>query len=145
MFETHRESEIFLSEIFQGNEDIQTWGHVSKRSHTLWLYVICKPADKEVDQAPVIFFTSNIFDLLVLQGDSSSTIFEAYVISPSYLNGSDIWKMDLLDQVLVGNEPIADTEQHAYIYVLKNEQRLVDSALSTKEGDLENIQLLCQI
>jgi len=145
MFETHRESEIFLPEIFQGNDDTQAWGHVSKRLHTLWLYLICKPADKEIELAPKILLISNIMDLMAIQKDSSSSISEAYVISPSYLNGSDVWKMNLLDHVLVGNELTADFEQHAYIYALKNGERLVDSALNTKEDDLENIRLLCRI
>lgn len=145
MFETHRESEIFLPRVFGEDGDIQVWGHVSTRLHTLWLYVICLPADKEMIPLPRILFISDIVDLLALQKDTSTIISEAYVISPSYLNGSDVWKMNLLDHVLVGNEPIADIEQHAYIYVLKNEQRLVESNLSTKEDDLENIQLLCQI
>jgi hypothetical protein len=145
MFETHRESEIFLPKIFGEDEGIQTWGHVSKRLHTLWLYVICKPADKTMDHAAKIFLISGIVDLLAIQKDTSATIYEAYVISPNYLNGSNSWKMDLLDHVLVGNEPITDFEQHAYIYVLKNEQRLVDSALRSKEDDLKNTQLLCQL
>jgi hypothetical protein len=145
MFETHRESEIFLPKIFGEDEGIQTWGHVSKRLHTLWLYVICKPADKESDQLPMIFFISNIMDLLVFQNDTSAIISEVYVVSPNHLNGSDVWKMNLLDHILVGNEPIDDCEQHAYIYVLKNGQRLVDSALGTEEDDLENTLLLCQL
>jgi len=145
MFETRHESEVFLPKVFQGNEDTQAWSHVSKRLHTLWLYVICNPASKEVDQAPKILCISNAMDLLVIQKDMSSTISEAYTVSPNYLNDSDTWKMNLLDHILIGNEPIAHFEQHAYIYVLKNEQRLVDSALSTKEGDLENIRLLCRI
>jgi len=53
--------------------------------------------------------------------------------------------MNLLDHVLIGSEPVIDVEQSAYIYVLKNEQRLVDSSFGTKEESLENKQLLCQI
>jgi len=145
MFETHRESEIFIPKIFEPDDNIQTWGHVSIRLHTLWMYVICKPVDQEMDQAAKIFLISGISDLLAIQEDSSSTISEAYVISPNHLNSSGVWKMNLLDHVLIGNEPIDDFEQHAYIYVLQNEQRLVDSALSTKEDDLKNTQLLCKI
>lgn len=145
MFETHRESEIFLPGIFGEDEGIQAWECVSTRLHTLWLYVICLPADKEVDQLAKILFITDIEDLLALQKNTSATISSAYVISPNYLNGSDVWKMDLLDHVLIGNEPIDDIDQHAYIYVLKNKQRLVESNLSTKEDDLENTRLLCQI
>jgi len=145
MFETRRNSEVFLPKVFQGSEDTQAWSHVSKRLHTPWLYIICCPSGKEVDQAPKILFLSNAMDLLVIQKDTSSTISEAYAVLPGYLNGSDSWKMSLLDHILIGNEPIADLEQHAYIYVLKNKQRFVDSALSTKEDDLKSIRLLCRI
>ncbi len=145
MFETHRNFEILLPGIFGGDEDTQVWERFSTRLSEPWLYVICLPADKEMDQLEKILFISDIVDFLALQKDTSATISEAYVISPNHLNGSDAWKMNLLDHVLVGNEPIADFEQHAYIYVLKNEQRLVDSALSTKEDGLKDIRLLCQI
>jgi len=145
MFETHRNFEILLPGVFGGDENTQVWEHVSTRLHTLWLYVICLPADKEMEQFAKILFIPDVMGLLAIQEDTSATISEVYVISPNYLNNTDAWKMDLLDYVLIGNELIADSEQCAHIYVLKNKQRLVDSALGTKEGDLKNTRLLCQI
>ena len=145
MFETHREAEVFLPEIFHGDENIQNWGHVSTRLNTLWLYVNCEPVDKKVGVASKMFLITEIMDLLAIQADTSSTISEAYVVSPGYMNGSDVWEMNLLDHVLTGIEPMTDVEQHALIYVLKNGQRLVDSSLGTKEDDLKNTQLCCQI
>ena len=145
MFETHRNFEILLPGVLGGDKDTQAWEHISTRLNTLWLYVVCVPADKEQDQLEKILFISDIVDFLAIKKDSSATISKTYVISPDHLNGSDDWKMDLLDHVLVGNEPITDFEHHAYIYVLKNEQRLVDSTFSTKEDDLKKIQLLCRI
>ncbi len=145
MFETHRNFEILLPGVFGGDEDTQAWDRVSTRLNTLWLYVICLPADKEMLQLQQILFISDTMDLLDLQKDSSVTIYAAYVISPDHLNGSDSWKMNLLDHVLVGIEPHPGAEQHAYIYVLKSGQRLVDSVLSTIEGDFKNTRLLCRI
>jgi len=145
MFETHRNFEILLPGVFGGDEDTQLWERISTRISEPWLYVICLPTDKELDQLERILFISDIVDFLVLQKDTSATISEAYVISPNHLNGSGAWRMSLLDHVLVGNEPITDFEQHAYIYVLKNKQRIVDSALCTKEDRLKNIRLLCRI
>jgi len=145
MFETHRNFEILLPGVFGGDEDMQAWEQVSTRLNALWLYVICLPADKEMDQFEKILFVSDIEGLLDIQKDISATVSEVYVMSPNHLNGSDDWQMDRLDHVLVGNEPITDFEQCAYIYVLKNKQRLVDSTLGTKEDDLENTRLLCQI
>jgi len=145
MFETHRNFEILLPGVLGADKDTQAWERISTRLNTIWLYVVCLPADKELEQLEKILFISDIVDFLALKKDSSATISEAYVISPDFLNGSNNWKMDLLNHVLVGNEPITDFEHHAYIYVLKNGQRLVDSTLSTKEDDLKKIRLLCQI
>lgn len=151
MFETHREFEIFLPGIFGEDEGNQAWERVSTRLNMLWFYVICLPADKEIDQLSKMLLISGIEGLMDLQKDTSATISEAYIVSPSHINGSDVWKMNLLDHILTGTEPMpdfelmADVEQHAHIYVLKDGQRFVDSNLGTKEDCLKNTQLLCQI
>ena len=144
MFETHREFEIHLPKIF-GDDRNQVWEYVFTRLHTPWLQVTCLPSDKEVDQFSKILHIPDIIGLLALQRDASATISEAYYVSPSHINGSENWKMDLLDHVMIADEPYECIEQHAYIYVLKNEQRLVDSNLNTKENELKNVQLLLQI
>ncbi len=46
--------------------------------------------------------------------------------------------------ILIGDEPDLDHKQTAYIYVLTNEERLVDSGLSTKEKNLKNVALFYQ-
>ena len=157
MFETNRGYEVMLPEIFGADEGNQVWERVSTRLHMLWFYVICLPTDKELDQLAQILLISDIEGLLDLQKDNSATIREVYVVSPSHLNGSNAWKMDLLDHVLTGIEPMhdfkeetgieqmSDFQQHAYIYVMKNGQRLLDSNLETKEADLTDLQILCQI
>jgi hypothetical protein len=157
MFETHQEYEVIMPGVFGGDEGNQVWERVSTRLHMLWFYVTCLPTDKEMDQIAKILLISDIEGLVDLQKDNSATIREVYVVSPSHLNSSNAWKMDLLDHVLTGIEPMHDFEeetgieqmsdfqQHAYIYVLKSGQWLLDSNLETKEAELTDIQILCQI
>jgi hypothetical protein len=151
MFETHQEYEVIMPGVFGGDEGNQVWERVSTRLNMIWFYVICLPADKEIDQLSKMLLISDVEGLMDLQKDTSATISEAYIVSPSFINGSDVWKMNLLDHVLTGIEPMpdfelmTDVEQHAYIYVLKDGQRLLDSNLETKEADLTDIQILCQI
>lgn len=73
------------------------------------------------------------------------TVVEVQVVLPDHKTRKGHWTMEQLAELWVGLEPGIDHEQNALVYVLENGTRIVDSALSTPEEDLEQLQKWFQI
>nr|WP_315491413.1 hypothetical protein [uncultured Rhodoferax sp.] len=59
------------------------------------------------------------------------------VVTPSHINGTDVWKMEVLDSVITAKDP-EDTGQILDVLVTSNGSRYVDSWVETK---LDSLQL----
>ena len=135
MFETVNSAEVIMPPEL-GLLDEKVWWYTKLRLHTHWFYVVCEYLDITGDKYSEMYLISQHYQLRDLQESHDHTIRQMYIVTPGYMNGSNKWKMEEMSEILVGIEPENINDQEAYIYVLGNGDRYVDSLLSTGENDL---------
>ena len=118
-------------------DDSHLWSHVSLRIHVPWFYVTYSMDYDDGSKRVNILFVSNINDLVSMNSETSIQVEQVYLVSPGHLNKSEEWLMEPIGEILVGLEPKHD--QAVYIYIVKNGNRYIDSALGSKEAVLRDI------
>ncbi|VAW82623.1 hypothetical protein MNBD_GAMMA12-573 [hydrothermal vent metagenome] len=141
MFVTLESSEVFVPPGLKIPNE-KTWWYTKMRLHIRWFYITGEHADDEGYISSEMYLMSQVNQLLELHMSKNITIRQIYLVSPSYTNSSGVWEMDEFSEILVGTEPNSKNDQEAYIFVLKNGTRYVDSLLSTKEQDIQDIKQL---
>lgn len=140
MFETVESAEISIPPIF-GNEGARFWAYVRLRLHMPWFYATYEFEFEDGKTLRHMLFLSKVEHLQQMVQDQDIEISEVHIVLPGHMSGKRKWTMELLAEVWEGIEP--ETEgRPAYVYVTGDRSRYVDSALSTKEADLLNKELI---
>lgn len=140
MFETVADSEVPLPD-FSRDKNHRYWQYVKTSSHSFWFYLVTTDNSLISD----IYFVRDVPSLCNFISSESINIIEIYIAYRDLENNGGAWKMELLKEIYLANEPGLDYEQDAHIFVLKDNIRYVDSAIDTQEKDLENKTLIYQI
>lgn len=132
MFETHDSYKMPNFLLPAGGH---IWKTVGIRFHMLWFHVQYKVTTKDDIDFGVLFL-SKPQQVLDLQQQPGCEIDQLDIVSPRNKNGTERWKMEPVREIWVGNE-LAPMEQHkAWIYVLEDGNRYVDSCITPNENDL---------
>ena len=137
MFETQRQAEIPLPPELN-SEDIQCWSHIQSRLHMYWFHVVYETTHASGENFSHILFLTGIEQLIQLENEPNIELIEVYLVSPGYMNGESRWKMDILKEIIIGNEPESPANRLTYIFVLNDNIRIVYSDSDTSEDSLQN-------
>ena len=133
MFSTQDDVDAGIPDFYE-NSGFRLWKCIRKHMFTCWFQVTYRVAGEDMHE---IYFMHSVMDVLSFTKLEDVKIIEVYVISPDYLNGSQGWKMERLREILVAEEPLVDG-QPAYVYVVDQNTRYVDSEIQTPEKYLIN-------
>lgn len=137
MFETQRHAEVLLP-VELCDSDIQCWSYIQSRLHMYWFHVVYEVTYAEGEVVSYILFLTDIEQLLQLGNDPSLELIEVDLVSPSYMNGENRWKMDVLKEIITGNEPGSYASQLTYIFVLNDNVRIIYADSDTTEDNIQN-------
>lgn len=141
MFETNELAKIEIPTTLSSPGE-HVWGYVYSRLNLYWLHIVARSRFEEDGfQELRIFFVSQVDDLIAINQSFKWEIKEVSLVSPSHMNKSGHWKMDLLDEILVDNESLIEHEQYGYVFVLSNGQRYADSINSSENEHIELISV----
>lgn len=145
MFQTDVSSEVTLPAglSFEGEK---SWWYVKKRLHMYWFHVVCEITYEEDETYTEIFLIDQIDHLLKLNSTPDFHITEVTLVSPSYMNGDEHWKMEPLSEIQEGFVDASDTQTNVHLFILKDGRRYIDDKLSeSDEATLVDTQTLFKL
>ncbi len=85
------------------------WGFVLPTLTNPWFYMVFEIDDDEEYKPSLTILIDSIGELSSLIANSLDLIIkEVYLVSPGYLNNSELWKMQQVESILIGDEPDLD-------------------------------------
>jgi hypothetical protein len=133
LFETLDRAEIDIPDALKdpGN---RAWAYVFRRIHMPWFHVVFGvPSDMGGLQAQILFLTG-VDQLVQLTEQRHGRILEVQMVLPRHASRAGRWTMVPLIEAWMATEP--EVPQSAYVYVLANGRRYVESGLDTDESEL---------
>lgn len=100
MIETFADTEIPIP---WGNVGVKTWSHAHLTMHIPWIFVEYHLGNGD-EQVSGMYILFNAEQLMQLADDPKMKIVNAYLVTPSYINKSMHWQMDLLKSASIGYE-----------------------------------------
>lgn len=137
MFETLEKTEITV-EPFARDIGHRYWPYILSSFNSYWFFVVYSTKSLDIGSLNNFLFVRKIDELLSLINSGQINATEIYLIFPDQLNSKKTWEMELIKEIFCAQEPGLEFEQDAYIFVLENDDRYIDSAISTVEEKLIN-------
>lgn len=83
------------------SDGVRIWSYAHLNIHAPWLYVKYEfgPPDERMNSMYLLFHEEQLFELA---NQDEITISSVYAVTPSYVNKSKTWKMDLLKSLSTG-------------------------------------------
>jgi len=116
----------------------QFWSHVTLKLDAPWFHIAFNIQSSNGSIRQNVIFVTDIKDLVDLNNDKLFEIEQVYLVSPGHINKYGKWMMEPVSEILAGLEPEYDLL--AYIYVLENGNRYMDSDLGTREQQLMDVK-----
>ena len=114
------------------------WSHVTLKLEAPWFHIAFNVQASDGSKRQNVIFVTDIRDLVNINNDKLFEIEQVYLVSPERINKNGKWMMEPVSKILAGLEPEYDLS--AYIYVLENGNRYMDSDLGTKEQQLKDVR-----
>jgi len=139
MFITHKPAEIFL-DAHLGDDSTQCWQYVEQTTHCPWFYVkVGRRQGSEALTSMVMLPSISALEQLLNEQGADIWVLDVQLVSPTYLNGSDGWKMERLLEV---RETMDDlSKEAAYVYTLEG-GHIYTEALGASTSDLQNPRII---
>lgn len=139
MFITHKQAEIFL-DAYLGDDSTQYWQYVEQTTHCPWFYVkVGRRQGSEALTSMVMLPCISALEQLINEQGADIWVLDVQLVSPTYLNGSDGWKMERLLEV---RETVDDlSKEAAYVYSLEGGHIYIE-ALGASTSDLQNLRII---
>ena len=145
MFSTTKQGEIPGYSLMTGGNEFG-WNFVQCKIFEPWFHIECRILDDTEDEYySKVFFIRYVDDVMSIANETLMTITDISLISPPRMNNQGCWKMDKLKEIWVGYEPNIEGIQESTIFVLENNKRYIQSALSTSEKKLLRKQKIFSI
>lgn len=141
MFETHESGKVDVP-VQLSDPGISLWDYAFTRINVEWFHVVCKTTEDDGDYQPIRnFFLTQAEHVQEFNQSPDWEILEVQIVSPSYINASGHWDMELVELILRGVDSSTDTGQHGFVYVVNGGRRYVRS-LTNDEKDLVGLEQL---
>ena len=140
VFQTNDDAEYFLSRLWEDDEGARYWRYVSIPMHVAWFYVVVE-IKKPEPQISIILLPGTD-DFLSFNEQHEAAIKSVYLVSPGYVNDSELWKMNPIESILQGTHSYMNSIEMEYVYVLTDGQRFMRNIHGTDESSLENVEVV---
>ncbi len=144
MIETHESAKLNIpAGIAMPGE--YAWGFAYSRLFVRWFHVVAmsKFVDEGFQEHRNLFLT-HIDDLVALTNSSEWEIKEVSLVSPSYMNKTGHWQMELLDKIFREVVPDQDYEATRLVFVTATDKRYTDLVEYIDEISTDNQVLIYQ-
>lgn len=141
MFETHESGRKFSFFAKQGELN---WDFVIIPLSIAWFYATCRIANREGITNTVTFCFSDIIQLKNIHHEKNIKLEFVDLVSPSYMNGSDRWKMEPLSEIWLQTSH-EYPDQYEYVYVLQNGNFYTDKLAPQPEDSRPTKQKIFEI
>jgi len=141
MFETHDSTEMPIPEAFKEPGE-RAWACINFRLHMHWFYVAYSLHSLNEGNLHTIGFFIHPEQIIDLKNSQGIKITEANIVTPGHLNKKERWDMEPLAEIWRAMEPDTEHPQYAYIFILNNGNKYVDSAPITPEEELIDPKLI---
>ncbi len=142
MFQTTDDAEVcFPSALVEPGE--KSWWFIKQRLHIHWFYVVYIAKTDEGNSTHMMFFTV-LEQLLMFTSIEEITVTNVYLVSPDYMNKTQQWKMEPLQEIWLGDEPETE-DQEAHIFRLTDGKYYVSSMLDTARECLLNHRMVLKV
>jgi len=122
------------------------WDYVECKLFQPWFHIECRFHDNEKDEYySKVLLVRYVDQVLSLDAAPLITITDISFVTPPSLNNQGCWIMEKLKEIWIGNEPGIEHIQEGNIFIMQNNNRYVQSALSTPENQLLEIEKVFSI
>lgn len=125
MFETCDHAEIPIPKELSLNGE-RLWHYVQLHIHFPWLYVEYAIDYEDYKSKSILFLTTND-QLQELVDRSDIEITQVHVVTPGYVNKTNVWQMDQLKKVMTASITKGRFREPVTIYLLCNGKELIYS------------------
>lgn len=115
------------------------WSSVQMRLYNAWFlvgYEIC--TDETDHRMRATIFVTSAKDVAAI--GAAVKVIQVALVTPSWMNQSDSWKMDSLKEMWLGSEPHAKGGGNATVCVTESGTRHVISAIDTPEEEFVSLR-----
>jgi hypothetical protein len=137
MFETFDNAEIPLPKALAENGE-RLWTYAHLNLNTPWFYFQYQVVSEESTFNAVLLF-SLLDQLKSLINEPDVIVKNAYVVTPGYVNKSDLWQMDLLNEIRTG----LAVQERVTIYELRDGRKYYyPNQICIDENQLHNREVV---
>lgn len=144
MFCTHADGEMPIPPIFDDGSECW-WSYVKLPLFVPYFQLVCGSRCESRGSLQT-FFIQTIDKVLSILRDPVIDVISVQLVSPGHMNRSGNWQIDELRTIYRGVESqSADFKQYAFLYVVANGSRYLDSCVANTESDLSGLEVICEI
>lgn len=118
------------------------WSSINLNMHVQWLYVTYQTQNESDPELLDIVFLTETEQLVEMSSSENIKIIEVYIVSPSYVNGSNNWEMDKVKEIWKAKLRIDEFDTRGRIYILEDNREYVHSYLTMDKGDFTKKELI---
>ena len=131
MFRTNKDGQIAFPPAFDDRSEFW-WAYVSIPLHVPYFQIVCSEENSFVTQTILLQSADQLLSFI-----DRYIVHAAQIVTPGYMNGKGTWQIDVLKTVLRGTEVLSDQgNQFAYVYVVADGRRLLESSIAQSESEL---------
>jgi hypothetical protein len=138
MFSTFESAAVHIPPIFD-YDDERWWAYVHLQHFSPYFHMVIQYKGDDDYLVSKTLLYHHASQVVGTAEEPDVIVEEIQIVLPKHKSKSGCWEMHQLSELLVGFEPNLEHEQTAYVYVLADGTRVVESALSTSEDELEQL------
>lgn len=121
------------------------WSYVKLPLFEPYFQIVCGSLGESRGSLQTLFIQT-IDQVLSILRDPVIDVTSVQLVSPGYMNGSGSWQIDELCAVYRGIESQSeDFTQYAFLYVVANGSRYLESCVANTESGLSGLEVICEI
>jgi len=144
MFCTTADGEMPIPPVFDDGSECW-WSYVKLPLFVPYFHLVCGSL-REPKGSLQTFFIPTIDQVLTILRDPSIDVPSVQLVSPGHMNGTGSWRIDELSTVYRGIESqSADFTQYAFLYVVADGSRYLESCVASNECELSSLEIICDV
>lgn len=129
MFRTHKQAEIPSDELYGG--DAQLWSVVEQSLHGPWFYVSVLEGHPGQRLCTMLLVQEVPVEALLAQQSETTKIENVQLVTPSYLNNTNSWRMEVLSELV----KLRSADSLCYQFLVESGHRYVDGDVAMQPSD----------
>ncbi|WP_193452584.1 hypothetical protein [Pseudomonas nitroreducens] len=130
MFRTHKQAEISSDELYGG--DAQLWSVVEQSLHGPWFYVSVLEGHPGQTLCTMLMVQEvPVLEALLAQQSETMKIENVQLVTPSYLNNTNSWRMEVLSELV----QLRSADSLCYQFLVESGHRYVDGDVAMQPSN----------